>query len=235
MRRSIKLTFAFAAVCWCQVQPQPLTVKVETPIPVKVETPAQRPWVRLLEILLSGIVGASGALIAVGLNNKHNAAENAANRNLELEKLNREHSFGLKRDALTRVTQSLVQTIHTLEVWSHARTNPEYLENSGASTAEIQQAMEDIEKAWVEFRLSRTELSQNIASASLAVSDDLWKSAQTIAQSIDDANLHASNRDSGWTSRLEGVQHEIRQFTQDAQKELGIVRIAGTPNRGNDH
>ena len=195
------------------------------PVVVTVQTPPTSPWMHLVELVVPGIIGAGLALFGVWLTNKHNAAENRANR-----------SFALKRDVLTRVTQSLVQTIHAVEVLSNARTTPEYLENSGATAAETEQAVEDIEKAWAEFRLRRTELTQNIATASLAVSDDLWKSAQAIAQSIEDANLEAYNRNSGWTSRLEGVQHQVTEFTQEARKELGIVRIAGTPNRReNDH
>jgi hypothetical protein len=75
------MVMALAAVSWCQDGTEP--AKAEIPRDV---------WMPIVEVLVAGLVGATGALIGVLLAGRRNAAENAANRQqaLEIERLKAE-------------------------------------------------------------------------------------------------------------------------------------------------
>jgi hypothetical protein len=177
MQRSFLMLTAISFSAWSQ----PAQQQAQSPIVVQVQMPPTNPWMHLVELVVPGIIGAGLALFGVWLTNKHNAATNAANRKHELEKLNLDHSFGLKRDVLMRVTQTLVQTLTALKEWDSCRASLEHVENNGEEEhGELKQAQEDAEKAWAEYSLRRNELEQATASACLALSDELWKSAQAV-------------------------------------------------------
>jgi len=81
--RRLSLTMvAAAAVCWCQSGLVESTGashgSVQTVIPREV-------WMPVFEVLLAGIVGASGALFGVWMAGRRHTAENAANREHDLE------------------------------------------------------------------------------------------------------------------------------------------------------
>ena len=167
--------------------------------------------------VVSVFVGAAIAFVTAWLTNK-------ANRDHDLEKQNREHAYALKRDVLLKVTQCLVQTHATLKDWENAKGYVEYLDANGeAGKDEIKHLEEEVQKSWNEHWSMKLELDQAIASACLAVSDDLWKSAQQIERSIVQArNCIRNDTLSGKTT--EQVGDEILAFTKQARMELGIVR-----------
>jgi hypothetical protein len=221
MRRFLlSLTFiSFSA--WSQPgQPQ-----AQPPIVVQVQMPPSNPWVHLVELVLPGIIGAVLALFGVWLTNRNNAANNADNRQHELKKMNREHSFVLKRDVLMRITQSLVQTLATLKDWHDSREFLEYVQAHHETDNQIQEAEGNISKAWADYSSRRIELEQATASARLAVSNDLWKSAQVVEEAIAEACRQLATRRSSPTSTIEQVEKQITNFIQDAGNELGVVRI----------
>ena len=81
MRRFF-LTFTVISLAgWSQPAQQP----AQPPIAVKVEMPPTNPWMRMMELVIPGIIGAGLALFGVWLTNKNNAATNAANRQHELD------------------------------------------------------------------------------------------------------------------------------------------------------
>ena len=206
MRRVLLVLTAISFAGWSQPAQQP----TQAPIPVKIEMPTENIWVALLKVVLPTVLGAGlGAgitLYGIRQNNKH-----------ELEKLNREHSFALKRDVLIRVTQSLVQTLAALKAWHEARQYPTFLEQqTDAEQGQINDAIEAVPKAWAGYESRLNELEQVTAASSLAVSDELWKSAQTVAASIVKARSIMTFEEAG---------KDIIAFTQAARKELGIVHI----------
>jgi hypothetical protein len=175
--------------------------------------------------VVPGIIGAVLALFGVWLTNRNNAANNAINRQHDLEKLNREHSFILRRDVLLRITQSLVQTLATLKDWHDCREYLEYVQAHHETDNKIQEAEGNISKAWAKYSSRRIELEQATASACLAVSKDLWKSAPAVEEAIAEACRQLATRRSSPTSTIEQVEKQITNFIQAAGKELGVVRI----------
>jgi hypothetical protein len=128
---------------------------------------------------------------------------------------------------LIRVTQLNVQTLDTLAAWDRAtrdRTFIEYERESSADENEKKEADAEIAKSWAEYLSRRSELNQAIAASCLAISDDLWKSAQSIERAIKSCESHVAT--ARCDRAIEAVREEIKQFAQDARKELGIVRIS---------
>jgi hypothetical protein len=203
--------------------PQPAQPQAQAPIVVKVDMPQTNPWMHLVELVIPGIIVGSIAFFGVWLTNRNQAKTNEHNRTAELEKLNREHSFALKRDVLIRLTQSLVQTLAALRDWDNSKDYLAHLEvNTGVPPAEMTRAVAETEKAWTEYWLRKNELEQATAAACLAISDELWKSAQTLGASIADARRQSL---SGQSSPFEDADKQIAAFTKAARKELGIVHI----------
>jgi DNA repair exonuclease SbcCD ATPase subunit len=189
--------------------------------------PRESFWTGFLKVALPTILAAAlgSGITFYGLKqtNKHHAAENAANRQHELEKLNREHSFALKRDVLIRLTQSLVQTIAALREWDISRDYLAQLRVNGEEpNAEMRRVSEEISKAWTEYWLRRSELEQAIAAARLAVSDELWKSAQAAGACIEQVQELTTN---GEPPCYDIADYQIEVFTKAARKELGVVNI----------
>jgi hypothetical protein len=220
MRRTL-LVLTFTTVAgWSQPASQQAP-----PTAQKAENQPPKPWIHLAELAVPGLVGIAGALIGVFLTNKCNAATFAANRKHELEKLNREHSFTLKRDVLIRLTQSLVQTLAALKDWDNSKDYLAHLEAStGVPPSEMKRTVAETEKAWTEYWLRKNELEQATAAASLAISDELWKSAQTLAALIADARRQSLT---GHSSPFEDADKQIAAFIRAARNELGIVLASG--------
>jgi len=229
MRRFLLALTVLSFSAWSQ----PAQQQAQLPIVVQVQMPPTNPsWMHLVELVVPGIIGAGLALFGVWLTNKHNAATNAANRKHELEKLSLDHSFGLKRDVLLRVTQTLVQTLTALKEWDSCRACLEHVENNGEEEyGQLKQAQEDTEKAWAEYSLRRNELEQATASACLALSDELWKSAQAVKASIvETRNRIVADGIEYNTTPIKTVAQlfaEIADFTKAAKTELGIMHITG--------
>ena len=233
MRRSLLTLTAIGFSAWSQPAPQ----QAQPPVVVQVQMPPESIWTTLGKLAIPTVLGAGlGAgltLYGVGKTNKHNESENAANRKHELEKLNREHSFGLKRDVLTHVTQSLIQTFTALKDWDNSRNYLEYVEANGEEEhGQMKQAEEEVSKAWTEYAVRRNELEQATASACLAVSDELWKSAQAVGASIVEVRRQLVVQRRTPTKTVEQIATEIADFTKAAQKELGIIHIAPDATTG---
>jgi hypothetical protein len=218
MRRSLLTLTIISLAAWSQpTQPQP-----QPPIVVQIQTPPANPWMRLVELVIPGIIGAGLALFGVWYTNKSNAITNAANRQHDLEKLDRDHSFALKRDVLIRVTQLLVQAFAGMKNSEYKKRQRSLLEQltPDMSEAERKQLDEVEVKIWTEYKLRQEELEQATASARLAITDDLWKLAQSVGASIVEADYSGKR-----TKSIEEVDGEIAAFTEAARKELGIVQI----------
>jgi hypothetical protein len=192
---------------------------------------------RLVELVIPGIIGAGLALLGVWYTNKNNAITNAANRQHdaannaahrlhELDKLDREHTFALKRDSLIRLTQSFVQTVAALKQW--ADSTGDLLLSRTYEEEGSEKMKEDIEKEskhWAEYMLRRTELDQTTASACLAISNDLWLSAQELAESITKADNEVDSSVVDANKMIEKLGESIASFVRAARRELGIVHI----------
>ena len=226
MRRILLVVTFMSVAAWSQ----PAQQQTQVPIVVKVETVPESVWTALFKVAIPTILGAAlgSGITLYGLRqtNKHQSTENEANRRHELEKLNREHSFSLKRDVLIRLTQSLVQSITSLRRWDYRRANLEWLEsNPETEDYDVKQAVADKSNAWNEYLLRHNELQQATAAACLAVSDELWKSAQAVGEAIAEAHRQTGKRESLRTKTIEQVEGEIATFTKAARRELGIVHI----------
>jgi hypothetical protein len=224
MRRFLLILTVLSFSGWSQPGQQ----KAQPPTVVKVEMPPESIWTALLRIaipaILAGAVGAGLTLYGVRQTNRHNAAENAANRQHELEKLNRDHSLVLKRDVLLHVTQLLVQTLAAVRRWDYCRGHLEWLKSNPAAEDDgVKQADSDQWRAWNEYSLRRNELEQATAAACLAVSDDLWKLAQSVGSSIAEAFEQTGNRQSLRSRTVAQVDVEIANFIKAARAELGFV------------
>jgi hypothetical protein len=219
MRRSSLILTVLSLSAWSQPQQQaqlPPVVKVEMP-----PTPPPNFWRHAFDLAMPGFVGGLSAWIAVWLTSRNNERTNAANRKHDLEKLNREHSFNLKRDVLLRLTMSLVQTHSALMDFESAVGYVGYVQANGED--DLRAAEEDVPKCRSEYWRTRTECQQSTASASLAISDELWKSAQAVSELIDEGyRLVATRQDS--SQAVKQVAEGILKFTQDSREELGIVR-----------
>jgi hypothetical protein len=223
--RRVLLVLTF--IC-CAAWSQPAQQQAQPPTVPRTENQSPKPWIHLAELAVPGIVGIAGALIGVFLTNKYNAATFADNRKHELEKLNREHSFTLKRDVLIRLTQSLVQTHNAAKLWEHAVVTLEVVDRS------INEQVQRLERAKSESSAQywsyRQELDQLTASARLAISDELWKSALAIGSSISEASSFTGNRQPARfgpkpNTALDQLDLQIADFTEAARKELGIIHI----------
>ena len=141
MRRFLLIITVISFAGWSQ----PAQQQAQPPIFVQIQTPRESIWAALLKLVIPTLLGAalgSGiTLYGLDKNNKHNAAENRANRQHDLEKLNREHSFTLKRDVLMRVTQSLVQTLAALQSFQSARQTAEMYDLMGEKD-DLEQALQ---------------------------------------------------------------------------------------------
>jgi hypothetical protein len=85
MRRVLLVLSVISFAGWSQpAQPQ-----AQAPIVVQIQTPPANPWMRVVELVVPGIIGAGLALFGVWLTNRYNAATNRANQQHDLEKLNR--------------------------------------------------------------------------------------------------------------------------------------------------
>jgi hypothetical protein len=221
MRHSFLILTVLSVAARSQPAPQP----AQPPIVVQVQMPPTNPpnfWTHGIDLAVPGFIGALSALIAVWLTSKNSAKTNSENRKHELEKLNREHSFTLKRDVLLRLTMSLVQTHSALEKYENAVDCVGYVEQNG-SEADLKSAKEVVPTCRSEYWRTRTEFQQSTASASLAISDELWKSAQAVSALIDEGyRLVATRQDS--SRAVKQVGEGILKFTQDAREELGIIR-----------
>jgi len=123
MRQFALCTFAFAALSLCQ-NLEGQRSSDERLIVVKIEMPPQSTWIKLVELAVPAGLGAGITLLSVWLTNRQN-------RKHEFEKLNREHSFELKRDLLLKVTESLVQTRSALKEMQIAKDYLEFVEANG--------------------------------------------------------------------------------------------------------
>jgi hypothetical protein len=205
MRRILLVLTFMSFAAWSQPAQQ------QAQAPSAPQTPVS--WIHLAELAVPGIVGIAGALIGVLLTNRYNAATNAANRKHELETLNREHTFALKRDVLIRVTQLLVQTHAALEDWERWKDTAELAEHIGESD-QLKHAVLEESRNRTEYLSKQNELAEATAAACLAVSDELWKSAQAIAASIWQANQQLLVRQSQRTKTVEQVHEEIMALNQ---------------------
>ena len=220
MRRILLVLTFMSFAGWSQ----PALQQAQAPLPAQTQTPQAVPWVHLAELAVPGIVGIAGALIAVFLTNRYNAATNAANREHELAKLDREHSFALKRDALIRVTQSFVQTHVALRQWNSSLRYLERPEVNGEEEfGQTNDADAEATKEFEAYRLRQTELEQATAAACLAVSDDLWKAAESVVASIVKASKEVSTGVLPCTKNAQQIGEEIALFIKAARNELGIV------------
>src|ERR1035438_5503634 len=80
MRRIVLLFFALSVLGRSQTVQQ----LAQPPIVVKVEMPSESAWTTLVKLVIPTILGAGLALYGVRQTNKHNTAENAANREHQL-------------------------------------------------------------------------------------------------------------------------------------------------------
>src|ERR1039458_6161378 len=81
MRRVLLTLFLISVSGWSQAAQQP----AQPPIVVQVQMPPANPWMRLVELIVPGIIGAGLALFGVWLTNRNNARTNAANRQHQLD------------------------------------------------------------------------------------------------------------------------------------------------------
>jgi|ERR1017187_6010895 hypothetical protein len=207
MRRVLLVLAVICGAGWSQ----PAQQQAQVPIPIRIEMPPESVAMVLLKAVLPTVLGValgSGiSLYSIKQNNKH-----------DLEKLNSEHAFAMKRDVLVHVTQSLVHTLAAVKIWDNSRRYSDGMRRDSESA--IKQATEDLTLKWSEFEIRRTELEQSTAAAGLAVSDELWKLAQATGASIQKA-LEQREQPNAFTC----ADEQIASFVQAAQKELGIVHI----------
>jgi len=217
MRRFLLIFTLLSVPGWSQAAaPQP----GQPPIVVKVEMPPTNPWVHTAELGISGLIGFLSALITVWLTTRNNAATQDANRQHELELLIRRQSFELKRDLLLRLTAGLVQTRTALEELESALSSLDSTRNEGGDET---LAAEQYDKSMSQYYSKQTDVDQFTATASLAVSDHLWKSAQAISASSADAYRRIFSRSGTFHTALEQIDKDVAAFTQDARTELGII------------
>jgi hypothetical protein len=218
MRRFLLALTAFAFLGWSQpAQPQ-----AQPPIVINNVQPHEGFWTGLLKLAIPTIAGAALAsgITLYGLK----ADENKANRQHELEKLKRQHSFELKRDVLMRVTLAQVQTLTALIRWEYSKRLLESLQVNGEEVyGELKHAEDQAAATFAEYKLRGDELSQATTSSRLAISDELWQSAKHIVESIRELHSQAINDTSSGMITPKRVDDEITQFTEAARMELGVL------------
>jgi|ERR1017187_10321 hypothetical protein len=99
MRRVLLTLFLISVSGWSQAAQQP----AQPPIVVQVQMPPANPWMRLVELVVPGIIGAGLALFGVWLTNKNNATENEANRKHQFEVNSRQKRWEFRKDVYTRL------------------------------------------------------------------------------------------------------------------------------------
>ena len=125
---------------------------------------------------------------------------------------------------MIRVTQLLVQTLAALKDWDNWKDTTALCQHDG-DEEEMKVAVEGQSKAWKEYSLRKTELEQATAAACLAISDDLWKSAQAVGTSILQVRQLHFMPSRTHNKTLQQVDEEALAFIKAARRELGIVHI----------
>jgi hypothetical protein len=162
MRQFALCTFGFAALSLCQ-NLEGQRSSEERPIIVKIEMPPQSTWTRIVELAVPTVLGAGLALFGVWLTSRKNETANEASRKHEFEKLNREHSFELKRDLLSKVTASLVQTRSALKDMQIAKDYLEFVEANGEEEKDdLKSAEENVRQSWPNYSLHKPSWSNQL-------------------------------------------------------------------------
>lgn len=218
MRRFFFILTVLSISAWSQ---QPAQQQSQPPIVVQVQMPPTNPWIHSADLIVPGIIGAGIALFGVWLTTKHSDKINAANQQHELDKLNRQQNFPLKRDALLRLTQSLVQALAALRNFYNSKEWLAFLEANGEEEkGQAEEAKLEIPKAGLEYHECRRALDEATACASLAVSGELWRAALKIGESMTEfRRLTGVGR--ATDAALEDIDRAIAAFTVTAKTELG--------------
>jgi hypothetical protein len=216
MRRFISLTIAFAPLYGCHTlsgqQPQSLP-----PITVKVEMPPQNSWIRLLEILLSGVVGATSALLATYLTNKRNASESAANRQHQL----RLEAAKVERAFRKEVYVNLITTVHNMAKNLHDLREAVNLLRSNPTQGLGKLARKTIEAEGPELATNVQRLTTEAALAPLATANvlPLLQAAQgeVFSREID---FNAPDAPSLLQRQLDATLEMLTQLQAAGRKDL---------------
>lgn len=157
---------------------QPAQPQAQPPIVVKVEMPPTNPWLRMVELLVPGIIGAGIALLGVWLTNKNNAATNEANREhaLDIEGIkakiaaeakSRDNRWEFRKDVYVRIITSVVGLIDGYAVIKASRR----LLQPTMSDEGMQELNETHRNAHSDLALKVSEFHISAALAPIATAD----------------------------------------------------------------
>jgi hypothetical protein len=158
---------------------QPAQQQAQPPIPVKIEMPPTNPWVRVVELIIPGIIGAGLALLGVWFTNKNNAAANAANRQHQLnmerikdeiaaEAKTRDNRWTFRKDIYCSTLKS---TFMVMNGYMRVLQSVLLLKDNNAETRAAGERM--LANAQRDLQLHGTDFLTSGILAPLALADDL--------------------------------------------------------------
>jgi hypothetical protein len=217
MRRIVLLFFALSVLGRSQTVQQ----LAQPPIVVKVEMPSESAWTTLVKLVIPTILGAGLALYGVRQTNKHNTAENAANREhqlrLETAKAeiavkykSRDNRWAFRKDVYCRLIQTTSALINNLADLRHILKNANG-ENVTSKTAPL-----------VERRMELTrELMNNARLAPLAAADNVVNALEAAKPRISGARVHSSvDWEREITDTIAGLEELLKHFQDSGRKDL---------------
>jgi hypothetical protein len=187
MRKILLVVTFMSFAAWSQ----PAQQQTQPPIPVRIEMPPESVWIMLLKVILPTILGAtlgSGiTLYGIRQNNKHNAVENAANREhqlkVEIAKADiaakyrsQDNRWAFRKDVYVNLlndTTSLIRFYANYRL-THADAQ---LVDSANTEAVLRVEREKLEH-WRELRTVTDALMNHFYLARLATADEVFGSLE---------------------------------------------------------
>jgi hypothetical protein len=193
---------------------QPAPQHAQPPTVVKVEMPPANPWMRLVELVIPGVIGAGLALFGVWLTNKNNAATNAANRQHEfhIERMKAEtaaryksldNNWAFRKDVyinLIKATIKLESAIH--EVGRQVTTYHELSTATPVHTFNLETARQRLYEATKRLCSLQDAFTITAYLAPIATADDVLPLIEEMKQGFSPdnvANLKTIESTAIWT------------------------------------
>jgi hypothetical protein len=236
MRRSFLSFTVLSLAAWSQPAPQ----QAQPLIVVKVEMPPEGIWTSLFKLVIPTILGAGlGAgitLYGVSKTNKHNATENAADRenqlqveaakaNIAAEAKSRDNRWAFRKDVyvnLINATTDLIRFYANLRL-TNAKTA--VVERNAPDAARRFHEEQERVEHWKQFRMVTDTLMKHLHLAKLATADEVFPALEKTTKDLFSATDPYSLSPEALTDRIM-TYFDLRTRLCDA----GRKDLWGAPN-----
>ena|ERR1017187_4810621 len=210
MRRVLLTLFLISVSGWSQAAQQP----AQPPIVVQVQMPPANPWMRLVELVVPGIIGAGLALFGVWLTNKNNATENEANRKHQFEVNSRQKRWEFRKDVYTRLLVCLTGMMQNSLERSRLLNCRTLIDEKDKAT--VNSISADLDSNNDSYLVLLTEYYALFYLSTVATADALLKD-DAVATGFTD---HDANTVVGVKKRLDALHRLVQAVSNAARQDL---------------